>query len=312
MPAWAIILVEGGTLAVTAGGDAITAQSQVLVQEGTFDLVAGGGSTAVIDATFSAKGIKSATGVHIDGGTFTIDAADDAIHANDSVVIAGGVFDITTGDDGIHADKTLTIEDGAITIARSYEGIESAVITINGGALRIAASDDGINVAGGNDGSGMMRAVCRAGRQAREVFSYDGDYYLYVNGGDIYVNATGDGWMSTAAVMTGGTLVVDGPSENMNAALDYDAIFTLSGGTLVAAGSAGMAQAPGSTSTQAVLLLNLDAVQPAGTLIHIQDSQGRDVLTFATARATSRSLSRPCWLPVRRTPSMSAGASMAR
>ena len=281
------LLVEGGTLAVTAGGDAITAQSQVLVQEGTFDLVAGGGSTAVIDASLSAKGIKSATGVHIDGGTFTIDAADDAIHANDSVVIAGGVFDITTGDDGIHADKTLTIEDGAITIARSYEGIESAVITINGGALRIAASDDGINVAGGNDGSGMMRGGMPGGpRPGQEVFSYDGDYYLYVNGGDIYVNATGDGVdVNGAAVMTGGTLVVDGPSENMNAALDYDAIFTLSGGTLVAAGSAGMAQAPGSTSTQAVLLLNLDAVQPAGTLIHIQDSQGRDVLTFATARS---------------------------
>jgi len=280
------ILVESGTIEITAGGDAITAQSQVLVQDGDFTLVAGGGSTARIDDSVSAKGVKSAGSVRIDGGSFTIDAADDAVHANDSIVIAGGTFDIASGDDGMHADKTLTVDGGTVEIARSYEGVESAVITINGGTLRIAASDDGINVGGGNDGSGMMRGGPGGPRPGQEVFSYDGDRYLYVNGGDIYVNATGDGVdVNGAAVMTGGTLVVDGPSENMNAALDYDALFTLSGGTLVAAGSAGMAQAPGSASTQPVLLLNLAAAQPAGTLIHIQDSQGADVLTFAPAKS---------------------------
>src|SRR5690606_36430014 len=119
------ILVESGTLAITAGGDAITVQSQVLVQDGNFTLVAGGGSTARVDDSLSAKGVKSAGSVRIDSGSFTIDAADDAVHANDSIMIAGGTFDIASGDDGMHADKTLTIDGGAIEIARSYEGVES-------------------------------------------------------------------------------------------------------------------------------------------------------------------------------------------
>ena len=48
-------------------------------------------------------------------GSYTIDSADDSIHANDSVTINGGeISAATTGDDGIHADNGLTINDGTL------------------------------------------------------------------------------------------------------------------------------------------------------------------------------------------------------
>ena len=56
--------------------------------------------------------------------------------------------------------------------------------------------------------------------------------------------------------------------------------FSISGGFLVAVGSAGMAQAPSSDSTQYAVLENLSAEQAAGTLLHIETVAGEDVLTF--------------------------------
>lgn len=278
------IQIEAGTVQVNAGGDAITAQSQVLVTGGEFNLTSGGGSTAVIDDTLSAKGIKSAVAVQIDGGSFTIDSADDAVHSNASITINGGVFTIASGDDGMHADQTLTINAGEIDITRSYEGIEGAVITLNGGSVHLVASDDGVNVAGGVDSSGGMRGG-RPGGASQDAFTYTGDYYLYINGGYLVVDAAGDGIdVNGAFIMTGGVALVNGPTMDGNGALDYDAGFNISGGLLVAAGSAGMSQAPGSASTQNSLLLNYSATQAAGTLIHIQDSAGNAILTFAPTK----------------------------
>ncbi len=85
---------------------------------------------------------------------------------------------------------------------------------------------------------------------------------------------------------TSGRVVVNGPTEQMNGALDYDATFNITGGTLIAVGSSGMAQAPTTSSTQASVLLNISG-QSAGTLVNIQNAAGESVLTFAPAKAYS-------------------------
>ena len=284
------IAIEGGAITVTAGGDAIQAETDVLVTGGEFALVSGGGSAAQIGADDSAKGVKGVANVLIDGGMFTIDAADDAIHSNGNVTINGGVFVLSTGDDGIHADATVTVNGGDIAITRSYEGIESAVITLNDGNISVIASDDGINVAGGVDGSGGMPGPGRGrggpgAAQGSETFTYTGDYYLYINGGTIVVDAAGDGLDANGAIeMTGGVVVVNGPTESMNGALDYDGTFNISGGYFVAVGSAGMAQAPGAASTQNSVLLNLNGTLPGGTLVNIQNEVGEGLLTFAPSK----------------------------
>jgi hypothetical protein len=286
------IAISGGVLDITADGDAIQAQTDVMVSAGIVQLTAGGGSRSQIGDDLSAKGLKAAVDIIIDGGIFTINAADDAIHANNNIIVNGGDYTLATGDDGLHADATLTINDGDIRITESYEGIESAVITINDGNIHIVASDDGLNVAGGNDSSGFARGPGLGGGPGRgavpgqEAFTYTGDYYLYINGGYIVVEAEGDGIDVNGAIeMRDGVVIVHGPTQQMNGALDYDATFKLTGGLLVAVGSAGMVQAPDASSTQSVLLLNLNGALSVNELIHIQSSDGQEVLTFAPIKA---------------------------
>ncbi|MFZ5916036.1 MAG: carbohydrate-binding domain-containing protein [Chloroflexota bacterium] len=287
------IAIEGGIIHVTSGGDAIQAQTDVMIAAGKVTLTAGGGNNSRIDAETSAKGIKAGVSVHIDGGAFDIDAADDAIHSNGSLVINDGAFVMATGDDAIHADSTLEINGGQIHIRASYEGLESAVITINEGDFYITSSDDAINVAGGNDASGTNwgpgappgGGPGRGGMPGQDTFAYSGDYFLYINGGYIVIDAGGDGLDSNGAIeMTGGVVVVNGPTENMNGALDYLGSFNITGGFLVAAGSAGMAEAPSESSTQNSVLLNLNGTLQAGTLIHIRTSGGDEILTFVSIK----------------------------
>ncbi|MBN1658145.1 MAG: carbohydrate-binding domain-containing protein [Anaerolineae bacterium] len=287
------VLVETGIINITAGGDALDAQTDVLIAGGELTLSSGGGSSGRIDANASAKGIKGRVSVTIDGGTLTIDSADDAIHSNGSLVINGGVFTISTGDDAMHADSTIEINGGEIRITDSYEGIESAVITINDGQIHVVSSDDGINVSGGNDGSGMNMGPGfgggmggRPGRgSGQDTFTYTGNYYLYIHGGYLAVDAGGDGLDSNGAIeMTDGIVLVNGPTENMNGALDYMGSFNISGGFLVAAGSAGMAEAPSASSSQCSVLLNLGGTLRAGVILHIETEDGEEVLTFAPTK----------------------------
>jgi hypothetical protein len=151
----------------------------------------------------------------------------------------------------MHADMTLTVNDGTLNISQSYEGLESAAIVINGGDIQITASDDGVNVAGGNDSSSTE------GRLGQDAFSDSGQYLLTINGGNLVVDAGGDGLDSNGSiVMSGGQVIVNGPTNDGNGPLDYNGTFTISGGFIVAVGSSGMAQTTSDSSSQYSLLYN--------------------------------------------------------
>lgn len=118
------------------------------------DSEAASSTSSDTDST-STKGIKSDGALYVNGGTFTINSADDAFHSNSDVTINDGTYTISSGDDGMHADSALLVNGGTITVTESYEGLEGLNITINDGKIDIAASDDGMNAAGGNDQSGF-------------------------------------------------------------------------------------------------------------------------------------------------------------
>jgi hypothetical protein len=273
------ISIESGTVTVVSTGDAIAAETDVLIKSGQFNLTSGGGSSKSASATVSSKAIKALVSLIIDGGTFIISSADDAIHSNSSVAVNGGTFSISTADDGIHAETALGISGGNILITKSYEGLESKVITINKGEIRLTASDDGVNCADGTSSGGAPGGFPGGGGIT------SGSCYLYINGGYVLVNAGGDGIdINGSVVMTDGTLVVNGPTENMNGPLDYDGSFKISGGSVLAAGSSGMAMIPGTTSTQYSVLLNLSSAKTAGTLVRFQTSDGKELFTFAPTK----------------------------
>jgi len=282
------IALEGGTYNIKAGTDGIQAETSVLVTGGEFTVITGGGSanadpnanTALTKSTEeesqSAKAIKAIADITIKGGTFKIDSLDDAVHSNSSVNIEAGDISIVSGDDGIHSDSLLTIKGGKVNISKSYEGIESEQITISDGEVNITASDDGVNVSGGKDQSAMNE------RPGQNTFTSSGNSKLNIDGGYISVNAMGDGLDSNGSIyMTGGTVVVSGPTNNGNGALDYDGVFEMSGGKLIAAGSSGMAQTPSEESTQNSIIMNFSNVQQAGTIVHLEDSEGNTVATYA-------------------------------
>lgn len=276
------VFIEDGTLNITSGADSIQAESNLKIANGQFSLISGGGSKASIGDDDSAKGLKASIAIFITDGQFSINAADDAIHSNNAIQIDGGVFNIASGDDGIHSDTVLGLAGGDITITESYEGIESAEITVDAGIVRIVSRDDGLNVAGGNDS-----AQGPGGRPGQDNFS-SSDYFLYMNGGTIVVDAEGDGIdVNGSAEMTGGRIFVSGPTSNGNGALDYDGTFNISGGVLIAAGSSGMAQAPSSTSTQNSVLLRFNSSLSAGSLFHIETQAGEEVVSFAPSKSYS-------------------------
>lgn len=270
------VSVLGGTASITVVGDGIDAESAVTVSDGKLTLVTGGGAGATVAADASAKAIKGTGSVSITGGTFAINAADDAVHSNNAVTIGGGSFTIATGDDAIHGDKVVTIDGGSINVTRSYEGIESIAITINAGDITVVCSDDCINAADGTGGGPPGGPGARPGAGG-------GSNTLAVNGGTILVNSGGDGLdINGSITMTGGTVVIQGPTANNNSAIDYDGSFTMTGGFIVAVGSAGMAQSIGPNST--VKAIALRVAQQAESLIHIESPDGEEIVTLRSIK----------------------------
>lgn len=277
------VSIDGGTVRITSGGDAVQAETFVLAYDGSVTIESGGGAGTAFDAANdSRKGLKGTDGVLIKGGTFAIDSADDAIHSNNFVEMDGGVLDIYAGDDGIHADTKVDVYGGDISIWKSYEGIEGKTVSIHDGSIHVESTDDGINC---SDGSGDTAPVTPGAGMPQTTAS---DCYLYLYGGYLAVYAQGDGLDSNGSIeMTGGTALVHGPTGSDNGSLDCGDVggaISVNGGLLIGAGSAGMAVAPGSSSSQYSKLLTFDR-KSAGTLVHIQSSDGSsNIATFAPSK----------------------------
>lgn len=220
--------------------------------------------------TVSAKGVK-ASELTIDGGAFTIDSADDGLHANGNLTLRGGTLEIASGDDGIHADETAAIIAGTVLISESYEGIEGRRVLIHGGEITLTAADDGLNAAGGRDSSGF------GGRG--DTFAQSGEMPgIVISGGNVDITASGDGVDANGTLeITGGTLTVSGPTYGDTSVLDYDITGTISGGTFIGTGASGMSQSF-SDSKQGVISANV-GTQRAGTEIILEDSAGNELLS---------------------------------
>jgi hypothetical protein len=264
------IFIEKGTLNITSIGDALTAQTDALIAYGELNLVSGGGSSSNAGTSVSSKGIKGLVNTIIEGGNIAINSADDAIHSNGNFVVNGGSLILSSGDDGIHADGAITINSGDIAITTSYEGIESSSITINDGTVNITARDDGFNASKGNGG------------ETNDLST------LHLKGGKIVVNSVqGDGLDSNGSIIiSGGTIVVHGPQSNPEVGMDYNGTCNITGGFVVISGTnSNMTQGPSTSSTQYSLKLITTTVNTAGTLFHIQDASGSNLITFKPLRS---------------------------
>lgn len=300
------VYIQDGMFTIAAQGDGISGSSYVQIEDGCFDIVAGGGSSnAALQASdswgnfmgggrhrgkhsgssrggsaadsdtdgTSMKGVKATNLLLINNGEFVINAADDAFHSNSTVTLNGGTFEIASGDDAFHADETLTINAGNINVTESYEGLEGLHVNVAGGNIALVASDDGLNAAGGTDSSGVGG---RDGRFGHGMSSSNGS--ITISGGNLYVNASGDGIDANGTLtISGGFTVVCGPTQGDTATLDYDTSAIITGGTFIGTGASGMAQTF-SDSKQGVIAVNVGS-QSAGTPITLTDSGGKTVIS---------------------------------
>lgn len=263
----------------------------------TADLTIAGTGALTVEGRAN-DGIASKDGLVILAGAVTVSAADDGIRGKDFVSIQGGTVEVTAkgdgiksdnedegagmvvisgadtvvhvaaGDDGVKGENAVDIVAGSLTVSSSVEGVEAARIYIEGGETSVTSSDDGVNAAA----SALVTTPS-----------------LEISGGELTVDAEGDGLDSNGTfTMTGGDVLVHGPTARGNGALDVDGDFQVSGGTLAAVGSADMVVGPSTDSPQSAFVATFSATAPAGTTLTIAGADGT-VAEITTAK-TSASL----------------------
>lgn len=291
------VYLADGQFSIDADGDGISAENWIQVEGGSYEIISGQGSENASEKnqdfgawdfqqqeeeenTVSTKGIKAGLGLTINGGSYKINSEDDSLHSNENVNICGGEFELASGDDGIHGDGAVVIWDGTVQISESYEGIEGLTLDINGGDITLTASDDGLNAAGGNDSSGF-------GGRGGDQFAAQEGVYIHISGGMLRINALGDGIDSNGDfTVSGGETYVSGPTDNNNGALDYNGEASISGGIFMAAGSSGMVENFGTSSTQGVMMVTVGQ-QEAASRISLSDSSGEEVLSWEPEKTYS-------------------------
>lgn len=285
------INITGGEFLISSVNDAIQAATSLIVSNAVIKIKTGSGSDAAATAD-SAKGLKAETNLIILSGSFEIDSNDDSLHSNGNITIQGGNIIAASADDGIHADETVTISGGTISISKSYEGIEGMNVNIEGGVVCVKSTDDGINISGGADSSATQPNRPGIGGQRPGQGVGSGfeviDGVLTITGGEVYIDASGDGIDSNGnIVMSGGFIVSFGPASDPDVPVDYNGTYIMTGGTLVAMGSAGsMAQQPGSESKQYTFMVKFSNSIPAGTMINVSSSSGTEIVTIKTLKNT--------------------------
>ncbi len=304
-------LANGGSF--TADGDTNIDGAVFAKDDITFN---GSGSLTITSP--AGHGVVGKDDVKFGGGTYTITAAKHGVQANDSVrlaesdvtitsgndkdgihvsddadeeegtesdsffYIADGSLTISSGDDGIHADASVIIEGGTIVVNESYEGIEGLSISISGGSTTVTASDDGLNAAGGNASSGSKTFGNDdwGGGSHGGMSGGGSNGSISISGGNIHITAGGDGVDSNGSVeISGGYTVVEGPAQGDTSVLDFNSSGTITGGTFIGTGGAGMAESF-TSAEQGLIAVNVGS-QSAGSSVKLASSNG-DIIAEVT------------------------------
>ena len=306
------VATAGGTLTLTAGEDGIQAESTLSVRGSTLSVTTAGdadkvsakglkagsdirleGGTYTLSCTDDA--IHSNQTVSVRGGKYTITSGDDALHADNTLTVVGGLLTVEKCYEGLEG-SSVAILGGVIRINAGDDGINAAGGADASGGFRgngkaddkqwgqMARPDTGgerPTPPGGMDAGGEQPTppdgMGVGGEQPNPPggsSSESNSYTITVSGGYTVVCADGDGMDSNGSIaMTGGTVIVYGPTNSGNGALDYDSSFSQSGGTVIAAGSSGMAQAPSEISGRG-LSVAFDSTLPAESCASLSAEDG--------------------------------------
>jgi len=258
------VVIFDGTYLIRSGGDGISAKNRAIIDGGRFDIVCGGGYEADTNSV-SQKGIKADELVRLKADSLTIDATDHAIDSDNSIEIISGSYTIYTARAGFHSNNSTIVIDGDINIIRSMEGFESHNIIMNGGSMHIISIDDGFSATAGYD------------------VDVDDQSLIRINDGLLVVDCIrGDGIDSNGSIeLNGGKVVIHGPLEAPEVAVDHNNTFKIAGGFIAASGTnSELMEYPDSTSTQNSIVAIFSNSYPEETIFNITDDAGTSVVSF--------------------------------
>lgn len=289
-----LILTGSGSLEIDSPyGHGIVTKDELTVEDGTYTM------------TCKKHGLSGKDGIRIVNGTFTLSTQKDGIHTDGDLTIENGDINILKSLEGLEG-QTITILDGNIDIVSSDDGINAAGASDSSNSQ---SSDNFENQKGNapqppenNTGGQQPPELPDNQQQGMEPPTDNGNEFggnaggfdmdadescsLTISGGNIHINAGGDGIDSNGTfTMTGGTVFVEGPESNGDSALDYGISATITGGSFLAIGYSGMSQNFGTDSTQYSYMTTLEStIEEVPSTITLTDSEGNTILTQDTSK----------------------------
>lgn len=309
------IYIADGDFTITSDGDGMDASNIVQIEDGTFDITAGGGaanSQKTHESDMPGGGMSQnierpegesmpqmgekpdgesmpQMGEKPDGENMPQDTTTDesststkGIKAGGGMYLNGGTYQIDSADDSIHSNANITIADGTYTLATGDDGVHADdALTVNGGTITVTESYEGLEglTVTINDGTIDITARDDGINTAGEKMELNGGYIHILAGGD-GVDSNGD------LTINGGEIYIDGPSDNGNSAIDYGdrSSAYVNGGMLVAIGSSGMAEGMSDSSKQKVLMVKLGEQMEAGDVV-LTDSEGNVIVSYTALKS---------------------------
>ena len=294
------LVISGGKLAVTSVGQGLKSTNNA--DEGAGYILVSGGTVDVVTTGDKSDCVNSVTNALFTAGTLTLSCTDDAIHADKLLMVTGGSITVTKSYEGLESaivdisggklditssDDTINANDGSggrefgqrpgTTQDNGQGTAPSANPAAPGGTRpgRQPGAGRGAFPTGGT-GGGNPAAGRGGGGESVQNASID------VSGGEITVNAGGDGFDSNGTLtISGGTVVASGANRAGDGALDSNGSMQVSGGTLAAIGGASrMLRIPDETSPQ--LWFSQEAAIQAGDTVTITTNNG--TFTFVAAK----------------------------
>lgn len=295
------IYLEGGTITAAAAEDGINATGSIVITGGELEL------------TVQDDGIHSDKDLVIYDGTVSIPQSYEGLEGH-RITIFGGTLDVTASDDGMNASggtesqeeeafmKQFRQEDrGNMQLPEGEEMPENGEMPQSPDGTEMAENGEATEAAADNElqqtsemnempmRHGGMRGEMQDGMQQWQEgkgmghggMDSDSEAYLRICGGNIKVDANGDGLDSNGYFyMEGGTVLVAGPTSGADSALDYGLTAEATGGTVVAAGSSAMAQGFSPDSAQGNFLYNFSESIPAESIVSLKTSGGDEIVAW--------------------------------
>ena len=274
------------------------------------DLTINGSGKLIVNGKYE-HGIKSSDDLKMLGGSFVITAANDGLNANDALNIKDSVIEISAKGDGIHSDKNVYIDGKSLNIKESEEGIEGKVVDIVSGDIDIKSSDDGINATDSSLKTDNLpadvqekiknrperpegEAVPEGEMQRPEGMPRGGGFEnqegteIIIRGGDLYIDASGDGIDSNGNLtVSGGKVVIEGSGGRGDGAIDYNGTGLVTGGEVLALGGNDMIQSFSSESAQSHIVVTAKESIAVGAKITIKDESGKVLYEHINKKAFS-------------------------